>query len=82
MRPSRRSQSAERVTLTSSASAELARCAEEGDTTAVMPWDILATLVQRARPEDTGEQAPRFEIVELAPEDAVLIEDGDPPPST
>jgi len=82
MRPSRRSQSADHVTLTSSASAELARCAEEGDTTAVMPWDVLAALVQRARPEDARERAPRFEIIELAPEDAVLIEDVDPPPST
>jgi hypothetical protein len=56
------------------ATALCARCVEpEGDPTEVIPADILFRLVaETARERATEGGAPRFEVVELEPEDVIL----------
>jgi hypothetical protein len=64
-----------RVTLRSDASAKVARLLERDETTAVIPAGVLASLIDEAKQGAPVEASPRFEIVELDPEDVILLDD-------
>jgi predicted nucleic acid-binding Zn ribbon protein len=59
-----------RITLTSDESARVARLLEQNENTVIIPAGVLASLV-----EETKQGAPRFEVVEIDPERALVLDD-------
>ena len=64
-----------RVTLTSDASIKVARLIERDETTAIIPAGVLASLIDEVKKTAPPESAPRFEVVDLDPEDDILVDD-------
>jgi hypothetical protein len=75
MSRSHRKSSDKRATLTSDESAKVARLLERDETTAIIPGGVLASLIEQAKQVTPITTAPRFEVVELGPEEALVLDD-------
>ncbi|HEY8038291.1 MAG TPA: hypothetical protein VIF15_00785 [Polyangiaceae bacterium] len=62
------------ITLSSGRCAELARQFEDQDATAVIPSTLLRALLEEAR-GCGGADVPRYDVVELDPEELMVIDE-------